>query len=127
MRMEFVHTGLAVSSEENADRFYRDVLGLAKSEPKTVDKKTMQASFGIDHELSVIHYRGETVDYEIFVCPGYKAPNGQIAHSSLKVTDLADIVHKCRDADMNVIEVPKGSVVLTFVSDYDGNLFELKQ
>ena len=125
--MEFAHTGLAVSSEERADHFYTDVLGLEKSEPKTVDNKTMQAIFGIDHELSVIHYRGETVDYEIFVCPGYKAPDKQIAHSSLKVTDVADIVHKCRDASMNVIEVPKGSVVLTFIFDYDGNLFELKQ
>ena len=125
--IKFVHTGLAASSEENADRFFIDILGLEKSEPKLIDKKLAQALFGIDDELLMIHYRGETLDYEIFIYQEYKAPEKQIAHSCIKVNDLKTIVGKCKDAGLKVIEVPKGSGVITFISDYDGNLFEVKE
>ena len=125
--MEIIHTGLAASSEEKADRFFIDILGLEKLIPKTLDKKLTQAIFGINSELLIIHYRGGTVHYEILVYQEYKAPEKQIAHSCIQVTDLVNIVIKCRDAGMKVVEIPKGSVVVTFISDYDGNLFEVKE
>jgi catechol 2,3-dioxygenase-like lactoylglutathione lyase family enzyme len=125
--IKFVHTGLAVSSEENADRFFIDILGLEKSEPKIIDKKLAYALFAIDDELLMIHYRGEAIDYEIFVYREYKAPEKQIAHSCIKVNDLKKIVSKCKDVGLKVIEVQKGSGVITFISDYDGNLFEVKE
>ena len=125
--MEIIHTGLAASSEEKADRFFIDILGLEKLIPKTLDKKLTQAIFGINSELLIIHYRGGTVHYEILVYQEYKAPEKQIAHSCIQVTDLVNIVNKCRDAGMKVVEIPKGSVVVTFISDYDGNLFEVKE
>jgi catechol 2,3-dioxygenase-like lactoylglutathione lyase family enzyme len=125
--IKFVHTGLAASSEENADRFFIDILGLEKSEPKIIDKKLTHALFGINDELLMIHYRGGNVDYEIFVYKEYKAPEKQIAHSCIKVNDLKIIAGKCKDAGLKVIEVPKGSGVITFISDYDGNLFEVKK
>ena len=125
--IKFVHTGLAASSEEKADRFFINILGLEKSEPKIIDKKLAHTLFGIDDELLMIHYRGGTVDYEIFVHEEYKAPEKQIAHSCIRVTDLGKIVNKCKNAGLKVIEVPKGSGVITFISDYDGNLFEVKE
>jgi len=125
--IKFIHTGLAASSEENANRFFIDILGLEKSEPKIIDKKLTHALFGIDDELLMMHYRSASVDYEIFVYQEYKAPEKQIAHSCIKVNDLKTIVNKCKDAGLKVIEVPKGSGVITFISDYDGNLFEVKE
>lgn len=125
--VEFIHAGLDSSSEEKADRFFVDVLGLEKSEPKIIDKKLTRTLFGIDAEPLMIHYQGGTVDYEIFIYQEYKAPEKQITHSCIKVTDLKTIVGKCKNADLKVIEVPKGSSVVTFISDYDGNLFEVKE
>lgn len=125
--MNIIHTGLAASSEEKADRFYIGILELEKSIPKTLDKSLAQNIFGINDELLIIHYKGGTAHYEILVYQDYKAPDKQIAHSCIQVADLANIVNKCRDAGMKVIEIPKGSHVLTFISDYDGNLFEVKE
>jgi catechol 2,3-dioxygenase-like lactoylglutathione lyase family enzyme len=125
--MEFIHTGLAASSEERADRFFIDILGLEKSEPKIIDKKLIQTLFGIDHELLMIHYKGESVDFEIFVYLDNKAPEKQLAHSCIKVTDLKKILIKCRKAGVKVVQVPKGDSVVTFISDFDGNLFEVKE
>jgi catechol 2,3-dioxygenase-like lactoylglutathione lyase family enzyme len=125
--IKFVHTGLAASSEEKADRFFIDILGLEKSESKVIDKNLTQAIFGIDAELLMIHYRSATVEFEIFVYGEYKAREKQIAHSCLQVNDVKKIVNKCRDACLKVIEIPKGSAVIIFISDYDGNLFEVKR
>ncbi len=125
--MKIIHSGLAASSEEKADRFFIGILELEKSIPKILDKNLAQAIFGINSELLIIHYQGGTVHYEILVYQDYKAPEKQIAHSCIQVTDLIHIVNTCRNAGLKVIEVPKGSVVVTFVSDYDGNLFELKE
>ena len=125
--MEHLHTGLAASSEEKADRFFVDIIGLTKSEPKIVDKRLARAIFGIYHDLLMIHYKDITVDYEIFVYERFKAPEKQIVHSCLKVTGIKKIVERCRNAGLNVVEVSKGSGMITFISDYDGNLFELKE
>jgi catechol 2,3-dioxygenase-like lactoylglutathione lyase family enzyme len=125
--MNIIHSGLAASSEEKADRFFIGILGLEKSIPKTLDKNLAQAIFGINNELSIIHYQSETVHYEILVYQDYKAPDKQIAHSCIQVTNLRSFVNKCRDAGVKVVEIPKDSVVITFISDYDGNLFEVKE
>jgi len=125
--MKIIHSGLAASSEEKADYFFIDILGLEKSIPKILDKKLSQAIFGINNELLIIHYQGGTVHYEILVYQKYKAPEKQIAHSCIEVPDLIHIVNKCRDAGLKVVEIPKSSGVITFISDYDGNLFEMKE
>ena len=125
--MEIIHTGLGASSEENADRFFVHILGLEKSGPKPLDRKLSQALFGINDELSMLNYRGGNAHYEIFVFQGYLPPQNQVTHSCLKVADLAGTIGRCRAAGVKVIEVPKGSGVVTFISDYDGNLFEMKE
>ncbi len=124
--MKYIHTGLAASSEERADRFFVAILGLKKSEPRIINMNLAKALFGIHSELKMIHYQGGTVDFEIFVYKKYTAPEKQIAHSCIKVADVTKIVRICRDAEVKVVEVSKGSGVITFISDFDGNLFELK-
>ncbi len=124
--MKYIHTGLAVSSEEKADRFYCDILGLEKSESRIIDRQIVRTLFGIDHELTMIHYQGGTVDFELFVQKGYKAPERQIAHTCIKVANLSDVLARCLKAGIRVVEVPKKSGNITFISDYDGNFFELK-
>lgn len=125
--MHFIHTGLAASSEKNADDFYSAILGLEKSSPKNLDRDLSLAIFNIDCELLLLHYQSGTTDFEIIIYQGYSAPKIQIAHSCIQVNSKESIVKKCRGAGLKVIEVPKGSGVITFVSDYDGNLFELKE
>ena len=125
--MEFVHTGLAVSSEKNADRFYRDLLGLEKLEPKTLPEDLSQALFGVNEDLTVINYKSDALHMEIFVSPSYKAPDKLIAHECIKVRDLDGFLTQCKAAGFKVLEVPKGQSVVIFVSDFDGNQFEIKK
>ena len=125
--MKYVHTGLGARSEENADRFFVNILALEKSAPKVLNKEITYAIFGISEELLIINYKNENVHYEILVYNEYRAPEKQIAHSCLQVKDLINIVNKCRKTGLKVVEVPKGTGVVTFISDFDGNLFEIKE
>ena len=59
--MHLRHVGLTCSSEENADKFYRDLLGLKKSEPKTLSADLSRAIFNLDIELQLINYTDENI------------------------------------------------------------------
>ena len=120
------HVGLTCSSEENSDRFYRDLLGLEKSGPKTLPTELSRAIFDIDAELPIINYMDNNVHFEIFISGQYGHPGGHIEHSCLDVGDLKSFLKKCREMGVEISQIPKGDKTLTFIKDYDGNLFEIK-
>ena len=121
------HVGLACSTEDNADKFYQELLGLNKSEPKMLPSDLSRAIFNIDAELLIINYTGEKVHFEIFITGPVDDRSGKIAHQCLEVDDLSAFTEKCRSLGVEIIQVPKGAKVLTFVKDFDGNLFEIKR
>ena len=121
------HVGLACSTEDNADKFYRDLLGLNKAEPKTLPSDLSKAIFNLDSELQIINYLNETVHFEIFITGRVKEQSRQIAHLCLEVDDLPVFIEKCRGLGVKILRIPKGDKVLTFIKDFDGNLFEIKE
>jgi catechol 2,3-dioxygenase-like lactoylglutathione lyase family enzyme len=125
--MKFLHTGLGASSEENADRFFVNILGLEKQVPKVLNKEITNAIFGISQDLQIINYKNENVHYEILVYEEYSVPERQISHTCLMLNDLENVIKKCRDAGLKVVEVPKKTGTVVFISDFDGNLFEVKE
>jgi catechol 2,3-dioxygenase-like lactoylglutathione lyase family enzyme len=118
---------LTCSSEKKSDRFYKNLLGLEKSEPKILPMPLSKAIFNVDSELMMINYQGEQVHFEIFIS-GHSINDGrQIEHVCLEVNDLQNFLKKCRDLDVEISQIPKGDRTLIFIRDYDGNLFEIKQ
>ncbi len=120
------HVGLTSSSEENSDKFYQDLLGLNKVEPKTLPSDLCKAIFNLDAELPIINYMDEDIHFEIFITSASKSNNLKIEHLCLEVDDLSDFIEKCRSMSVEVARIPKGDKTLTFIKDYDGNLFEIK-
>jgi catechol 2,3-dioxygenase-like lactoylglutathione lyase family enzyme len=120
------HVGLACSTEDNADEFYQKLLGLHKSEPKTLPSDLARAIFNVDAELPIIDYMDEKVHFEIFITGLADERSRQIAHQCLEVDDLSVFVEKCRGSGVQISQIPKGTKVLTFIKDFDGNLFEIK-
>jgi catechol 2,3-dioxygenase-like lactoylglutathione lyase family enzyme len=120
------HVGLACSTEANADKFYRKLLGLNKSEPKMLPSDLSRAIFNVDAELPIINYMDEKVHFEIFITGPVDELPGQIAHHCLEVDDLPAFIEQCRSLGVEISQIPKGAKVLTFIKDFDGNLFEIK-
>jgi len=120
------HVALTCSSEKNADRFFKNLFGLEKSEPKILPRPLSKAIFNFDSEPMMINYRGKQVLFEIFITGHSMSSGQQMAHVCLEVDNLQDFLKKCRDLDVEISQIPKGDRTLTFIRDYDGNLFEIK-
>ena len=121
------HAGLTSSSEDNADKFYRDLLGLNKSEPKTLPADLSKAIFNLDAELQMINYIDENIHFEIFIADQSSTSPSPIEHLCLDVDDLTGFIEQCRRMQVEVALIPKGDKTLTFIKDFDGNLFEVTQ
>jgi catechol 2,3-dioxygenase-like lactoylglutathione lyase family enzyme len=123
--MRLRHAGLTCSSEENSDKFYKDLLGLNKSAPKTLPVDLSLAIFNLDAELQMINYMDDNIHFEIFIAGQFSASQSQIGHLCLEVDDLDEFSAKCRSLQVAVALIPKGDKTLTFIKDFDGNLFEI--
>jgi catechol 2,3-dioxygenase-like lactoylglutathione lyase family enzyme len=125
--MRLKHVGLSCRTEENADKFYQDLLGLDKSEPKTLSADLSKAIFNRNADLAIINYFNDHVHCEIFIVDQTANSFEPIAHLCLEVDNLPGFIEKCRHMSVAVTQIPKGDNMLTFIKDFDGNLFEIKQ
>jgi hypothetical protein len=112
------HAALACSSEKNSDKFFKTLLSLEKSEPKTLPRALSKAIFGIDSELEIINYLDEYVHFEIFIYSHSMNRIRQIEHVCLEVDDLQGFLKKCRDQGVEVSQIPKGDRTLNFIRDF---------
>ena len=127
--MRYVHSGLGSASIENTDLFYGRLLGLEKTEPKTLPREIAEALFGAEVDLTMVYYQDENSQFELFIHPDLQPFNGvrgNVSHDCIQVEDKEGFVEECDRSGCEVIRVPKGDKVLTFVKDLDGNLFEIK-
>jgi catechol 2,3-dioxygenase-like lactoylglutathione lyase family enzyme len=125
--MKVLHYGLACRSEETADRFYEKVLGLKRLERKTVPAALAGAFFGLPHDLAVLNYAGDGVYFEVFIHEGEPPAAKSPAHICLEIENLDAFLERCRTMDVPGIRAPRGEQWITFIQDYDGNLFEIKE
>ena len=121
------HVALVCTSEEKSDKFYQDLLGLKKSEPKTLPSALSKSIFNLDSELVIINYLNEHLHFEIFITDRSQDSTRQIEHYCLEVGNLEDFIDKCRMLGVELAQIPKGDRTLTFIKDFDGNLFEIKR
>jgi len=124
--MRVRHYGLACRSEETADRFYEELLGLKKSERKTVPAALAEPLFGLSRDLEVLNYADEGVHFEVFIQEREPSVVVSPAHICLEVEDFDAFLERCRALNVPVSRAPRGDRWITFVQDYDGNLFEIK-
>ncbi len=125
--MKVRHHGLACRSEETAERFYEKFLGLKKLERKTVPAALSGAFFGIPSDLTVLNYVRDDVFFEVFIHESARPAAGSPNHICLEVGDLESFLERCRVMGVPVIRAPRGDRWITFIQDFDGNLFEIKE
>lgn len=125
--MKLRHVALVYGSEEKADRFLAGVLGLKKSEPKTLSRELALAVFGLDRELGMINYTNESLQVEVFIDSGHTGKSRPVEHVCFEVDDLSGFLERCGREAIAVSRIPRGDYFLTFVRDEDNNLFEIKE
>jgi catechol 2,3-dioxygenase-like lactoylglutathione lyase family enzyme len=125
--MKLLHIGITSDSENRADAFFRDLLGMEKTEPKTVAASLAKSIFGVDADLKVINYTARGLQFEVFIRAPRTGGTDPIPHVCLAVKDLTAFLEKCRGMGIETFQVPRGDALLTFTRDGAGNLFEIKE
>ncbi|MBW2410050.1 MAG: VOC family protein [Deltaproteobacteria bacterium] len=125
--MQLKHIAQVSSTEENADRLYQDVLGLKKINAKMLPASLANDIFNVNAELQIINYANDALHFEIFINNSHHVKNDTIGHICLEVENLEAFLERCRQNEIEVIQVPKGDALITFIKDNDGGLFEIKE
>jgi catechol 2,3-dioxygenase-like lactoylglutathione lyase family enzyme len=125
--MKLNHVALICRSEQSADDFYEAVLGLKKTKAFVLSSDLTHRIFGIEREYRVLVYGNDKFTAEIFVSERPAELGTGLEHICLEVKDREEFVERCKAKGVEVNRVPKGDAMLTFVKDYDGNLFEIKE
>ena len=120
------HVALECSSKEGADKFYENLLGLRKMPSKTIPSALSKKIFNLDIEYKVTIYIDDNIQFEIFVSNQKRPKVKRVEHVCLEVDELESFLSQCKALDVEILQIPRGESCLTFISDYDGNLFEIK-
>ena len=121
------HVALVCSSENNSDKFYKDLLGLEKQNTKVLPKTLSRQIFNLDAEYTIVNYANNSMHLEIFLDKQGGAHKTGLTHICLEVDDLAEFLKRCRSLGTPTRQIPKENGVITFISDFDGNSFEIKE
>jgi catechol 2,3-dioxygenase-like lactoylglutathione lyase family enzyme len=121
------HVALVCSSENNSDKFYKDLLGLEKKGSKILPRMLSKQIFHIDAEYKIINYMGNNMHFEIFLGNQDDVTKPRIEHICLEVDRLSEFLEKCQIMGTHTLQIPKGDGFITFITDFDGNFFEIKE
>ena len=125
--MQLKHVGLVCKSEHNSDRFYENLLGLKKVGSKMVPGDLSRQVFNLDSEYKIVNYANDKIHFEIFIDAYRTYDDKRIEHICLEFEDLEAFLVNCQQMSVKILKIHRGDAVLTFVRDFDGNLFELKE
>ena len=125
--MRIQHVGLCCPSEDDADRFFVALLGLEKSERKTIPASLARPLFGLDEEIALCSYAGAGALFEVFFRDAPREAAGRIAHACLEVADAGALLERARALGFAITRAPKGERFVTFLDDACGNRFEIKE
>ncbi len=122
------HVALVCCSEDHSDKFYHTVLGLKKTRSRVLPAALTKQIFNVAIDCKFIDYKNENMHFEIFIVEQHASASEKFEHVCLEVLDLKTFLRTCREMDVKILQIPQGEGrVITFISDYDGNLFEIKE
>jgi len=125
--MRLNHVALVCSSEQSANDFYEGTLGLEKIKAWVLSEDLALKIFGIKRECQVLVYGNDRFTAEVFVAADSPGGKASFEHACLEVEDVEELVRRCEARHVTLNRIRKGDRLLTFIRDFDGNLFEIKE
>ena len=126
--MRIGHIALVSSSEEKANRFYKDGLGLKELRSTVIPASLSKSLFGIAQEFKVIDFGNEQIKFEVFIVNHEGVlPLRKVDPICLEVENREAFQKKCKGMGFEVLQVPKGDSLVIFLKDGERNLFEIKE
>ena len=127
--MRLLHAAVVSRSEQQADRFFGDLLGLEQTRRSELSAELADRLFGLDQGCEIIYYGSEELglELEVFVAGRPEIVERRLSHLCLEVVGRAELLERCAAMGFAVRQAPKGDYRVFFAEDGDGNLFEIKE
>jgi hypothetical protein len=123
------HIAVGYNSEEEADIFFIELLGLNKIRMKYVPPDLMEKFFGLKQEQKFIMYGNNDSNFEVFITNDRSKAKDIFTHSCLLIENRDDFVDKASSMGFDVVKVPRNDSTgyYLFVKDAFQNLYEIKE
>ncbi len=125
--MKMNHVGIVCQSEENCDRFYRDLLQLEKVKSRLLMADLAQEIFQRNNDYPMLVYSNGELSIEIFLSDEKEFNQPRMSHTCLEVQGRDQFLEKCAAMQLPIRKVARGDSVIVFIEDFDQNLFEIKE
>ena len=126
--MKIEHIAVSSNSEEKADEFFMELLGMKKERDFVVPEDLMEQFFNVKKEQRVIRYKNEDLSVEAFITDDKNQSLDKFTHTCLIVEDRIRLIEKAKKLNLKVMQVPRKNSdgFYLFLKDTYGNLFEIK-
>ena len=126
--MKIEHIAVSSNSEEKADEFFIELLGMKKERDFVVPEDLMKQFFNVKKEQRIIRYENEDMSVEAFITDDNNQAHDKFTHTCLIVEDRIRLIEKAKKLNLEVIQVPRKNTdgFYLFLKDFYGNLFEIK-
>ncbi|MFX0022719.1 MAG: VOC family protein [Candidatus Hermodarchaeota archaeon] len=127
--IKFEHIALGYNSEQEADKFFIDLLGLNKIRTKNVPSDLMEKFFGVKQKQTFIVYGNDDSNFEVFITNDKSKAKDIFTHSCLLIENRDEFVNRASSMGFDVIKVPRneGTGYYLFIKDAFQNLYEIKE
>jgi len=125
--MKLHHAAVVCSSEKNADQFYEEILKLKKVKKYILNSDLTEQIFGTPYECQIIFYSDGNLAIEVFIPTSSVEKVPRFVHLCLEVEKREQFLGRCQAMSIAVKRVQRGESFLSFIEDFDGNLFEIKE
>ncbi len=126
--MKIEHIAVSSNSEEEADRFFINLLELKRERDFVVSEDLMEQFFSIKKAQRIIRYENEDLSVEAFITDDKNQALDKFTHTCLIVEDRIKLIERAKKLHIKVIQVPRKNSegFYLFIQDSYGNLFEIK-
>ncbi len=125
--MDLIHVGLACSSEENANHFFGYLLGLPMTRRSSLPEDLAIRLFGIEERCEILYFGNDAIMFEIFLTGWAEQTPRKVSHACIEVENREELLERAATSGYEVREAPRQDESVFFLSDRDGNLFEVKE
>lgn len=126
--MKIEHIAVASNTEQDADKFFIDLLGFEKTRNFTVDKELTEQFFGVKRDLPILRYASEYMDAEVLITEDDSKAKDIYTHSCILVGERDDFLDKAKQLGFETMKVPRADKgYYLFMRDTFGNLYEIKE
>jgi len=128
-KMKIEHIAVGYNSEEEADRFFIDLLGLKKIRSKSVPEDLMKKFFSVKRESKFVLYGNQDSNFEVFITNDNSRAQDVFTHSCLLIENRDEFVDKASSMGYDLVKVPRkdSNGYYLFIKDGFRNLYEIKE